>query len=98
MLNAEEQGQIIKANNEAFEELALRWRDPQTGETEPDLGKAVLKMVCEYFSVPGCGCAGDKLHHVISRLQDLALEGDSRNPIELMVGEIPSELRAHLKR
>ena len=98
MLSAEQQEQIIKANNEAFEQLALRWRDPQTGETEPDLGKAVLKIVCEYFSVPGCGSAGDKLHHVISRLQDLALEEDTRNPIELMEGEIPSELRTNLKR
>jgi hypothetical protein len=39
MLNAEQQEQIIKANNEAFEELALRWQDPRTGGTEPDLRK-----------------------------------------------------------
>jgi hypothetical protein len=96
MLNAEQQEQIIKANNQAFEQLALRWREPRTGETEPDLRKAVLKMVCDYFSVPGCG--SDDLHHFISGLQDEALKGDKRDPIELMEGEIPSELRARLKR
>jgi hypothetical protein len=98
MLNAEQQEQIIKANDEAFEELALRWREPKTGDTESDLRKAVLKMVCEYFSVPGCGCSGDDLYHLISGLQDEALEGDKRAPIEPMKGEIPSELRANLKR
>jgi len=96
MLNAEQQEQIIKANNQAFEQLALRWREPRTGETEPDLRKGVLKMVCDYFSVPGCG--SDDLHHFISGLQDEALKGDKRDPIELMEGEIPSELRARLKR
>jgi hypothetical protein len=96
MLNAEQQEQIIKANNQAFEQLALRWREPRTGETGPDLRKAVLKMVCDYFSVPGCG--SDDLHHLISGLQDEALKGDKRDPIELMEGEIRSELRARLKR
>jgi hypothetical protein len=96
MLNAEQQEQIIKANNQAFEQLALRWREPRTGETEPDLRKAVLKMVCDYFSVPGCG--SDDLHHLISGLQDEALKGDKRDPIELMEGEIASELRATLKQ
>ena len=96
MLNAQQQEQIIKANNEAFEELARRWRDPQTGETELDLREAVLKMVCDYFSVPGCG--SDDLYRLISGLQDEALGGDKRDPIELMEGEIPSELRASLKR
>jgi hypothetical protein len=38
---SDEQEKIIKANNEAVEELALRWRDPETGETEPDLRRAV---------------------------------------------------------
>jgi hypothetical protein len=98
MLNADEQERIIKTNNEAFEELALRWREPKTGETESDLRKAVLKMVCDYFSVPGCGCIGDDLYHLVSCLQDEALEGDKRGPIELMEGEIPSVLRANLKR
>ena len=53
-----------------FEALALRWREPRTGETEPDLRKAVLKMVCDYFSVPGCG--SDRLYHLISNLQAAA--------------------------
>jgi hypothetical protein len=96
MLNAEQQEQIIKANKEAFETLALRWRKPETGETEPDLRKAVLKMVCDYFSVPGCG--SDRLYHLISDLQDAAFEGDNRPPVELMEGEIESEVRARLKQ
>jgi len=37
MLNADEQEQIIRANKKAFEQLALSWRKPETGETEPDL-------------------------------------------------------------
>jgi hypothetical protein len=56
MLNAEEQGQIIKANNEAFEELALRWREPKTGETESDLRKAVLRL-CASTSMPPAAAA-----------------------------------------
>jgi hypothetical protein len=96
MLSAEQQEQIIKANNEAFEELALRWREPKTGETERNLRKAVLKTVCDYFSVPGCD--GDDLYHLISGLQDEALEGDTRDPVELMEEEIASELMASLKQ
>jgi hypothetical protein len=72
MLNAEQQQRIIKANNEAFEELARRWRNPESGETEPDLGKALLKMVCDYmtrhcFSVPS-----DKVIDLIYLLHDWA--------------------------
>jgi hypothetical protein len=98
MLSADEQEQIIKANNEAFKELARGWRDPSTGQTEPDLRKAVVKMVCDYFSVPCFGYAGDKLCQLISNLQDAALAGDARDPVDLIEGEIPSELRARLKR
>jgi hypothetical protein len=96
MLSADEQERIIKANNEAFKELALRWRDPGTGETEPDLRKAVVKMVCDFFSVPGCG--GDDLYQLISNMQNAALKGDARDPVELVEGEIESELRASLKQ
>jgi hypothetical protein len=39
MLNADEQEQIIRANKKAFEQPALSWRNPETGETEPDLPK-----------------------------------------------------------
>jgi hypothetical protein len=98
MLNAEQQEQIIKANNQAFEQLALRWREPRTGETGPDLRKAVVKMVCDYFSVPCFGYAGDKLCQLISNLQDAALAGDARDPVDLIEGEIASELRATLKQ
>ena len=58
----------------------------------------MLKVVCDYFSVPSCGCIGDDFYHLISRLQDEALEGNKRDPIELMGGKIVSELRASLKR
>ncbi len=95
MLTAAEQEQIIKANNEAFEELALRWREPKTGETEPDLRKAVLKMVCDYFSVLGFSFAGDDLYSLISRLQKAALGQD--HPLELTEKAISIETRAELK-
>ena len=98
MLSADEQEQIIKANNEAFKELARGWRDRSTGQTEPDLRKAVVKMVCDYFSVPCFGYAGDKLCQLISNLQDAALAGDARDPVDLIEGEIASELRATLKQ
>ena len=57
MLSSDEQEQIIRANKKAFEELALSWRNPETGETEPDLRQAVGKMICEYLAVPGYACA-----------------------------------------
>jgi len=95
-VSANEQERIIKTNNQAFKELALRWRDPQTGETEPDLRKAVVKIVCDFFSVPGCD--GYNLYHLISDLQDAALRGDARDPVELIEGEIASELKARLKQ
>lgn len=98
MLSADEQEQIIKANNEAFKELARGWRDPGTGQTEPDLRKAVVRMVCDYFSVPCFGYAGDELCQLISNLQDAALAGDARDPVDLIEGEIASELRATLKQ
>ena len=59
MLSADEQERIIKTNNQASEELALRWRDPQTGETEPDVKRAIQRMVCSYLSVPCYSCNGD---------------------------------------
>ena len=40
MLNADEQEHIIRANKKAFEQLALSWRNPETGETEPGPGRA----------------------------------------------------------
>jgi len=50
MLGQNEQKQIIRANNQALEELARRWRNPQTGDSEPDVRKAVQIMVSYYFS------------------------------------------------
>jgi hypothetical protein len=55
-------------------------------------------MVCDFFSVPGWGCGGDNLYQLISDLQDAALRGDARDPVELIEGEIASELRASLKQ
>ena len=57
MLSADEQERIIKVNKEAFEQLALSWRNPETGESEPDLRQAVRKVICEYLAVPGCSLA-----------------------------------------
>ena len=95
MLISAEQEQIIKANNEAFEELALRWRNSQTGEREPDLKRAIRQMVCDYFRVPGYY---DHLYRLISGLQNAALEPDGRVPLELTEEDIPTETRTRLKR
>src|SRR5438477_7873805 len=95
MLSPDEQEEIIKGNNQHFNELALRWRDPRTGETEPDLRKAVVKMVCDFFSAPGWG--SDDLYQLISDLQDEALRGDARDPVELSEEEITSQTREKLK-
>jgi hypothetical protein len=92
MSTATEQEQIIKANNEAFEELARKWRNPQTGEREPDLRAAVRQMVCNYFSVHGWT---DPLYSLISRLQKAALEQDDR--LELTEKAISIETRTKLK-
>jgi hypothetical protein len=97
MLSADEQERIIKTNNEAFEELALRWRDPQTGETEPDLKKAVQRMVCSYLSVPCYSCNGDRLYSLICGLQEAAAEEDGRVPVKLTEEDIPAEARKILK-
>jgi len=86
MLTAAEQEQIIKANNEAFEELALKCRNPQTGEREPDLKVAVRQMVCNYFSVRGWT---DPLYSLLSRLQNAALGQD--DPLELTEKTISTE-------
>jgi hypothetical protein len=96
MLTATEQLRIIEANHEAFEELALRWPNPQTGEPESDLKQAVLNMVCDYFNAPGC--ASMKLLKLISDRYDAA-EEDDRLPIELTdENQIPDQVRAVLKR
>jgi len=92
MLTAAEQEQIIKANNEAFEELALKCRNPQTGEREPDLKVAVRQMVCNYFSVRGWT---DPLYSLLSRLQNAALGQD--DPLELTEKTISTETRTELK-
>jgi hypothetical protein len=97
MLTAAEQEQIIKANNEAFEELAVRWRNPQTGETEPDLRVAIRQLVCDYFSVAGCSLAADRLYSLIAGLQNAALKEDARMPIEPTEEDIPSETRIRIK-
>src|ERR1700746_3658581 len=96
MLNREQQ-QIIKANDVAFEELARRWRDPQTGETEPDLKKAVQRMVCSYLSVPCYSCNGDRLYSLICGLQEAAAEEDGRVPVKLTEEDIPGEAKKILK-
>jgi hypothetical protein len=73
MLSEDKQEQIIQANNDAFEELALRCRDPKTGKTEPDLKRAIQRMVLEYFA--RC-CKSDlaELHRLLSGLREAALE------------------------
>jgi hypothetical protein len=94
MLTAAEQEEIVRANREAFEELARKWRNPQTGEREPDLKVALREMVGDYFSVHGC--SGDELYSLISGLQKAALMQDDR--LELTEEEISAEIRASLKR
>jgi hypothetical protein len=37
---------------------------------------------------PTRGCGGDDLYQLISDLQDAALRGDARDPVELIEGEI----------
>jgi hypothetical protein len=97
MLSAASQERIIKTNNQAFEELALRWRDPQTGETEPDVKRAVQRMVCSYLSVPCYSCDRDRLYALICRLQEASAEEDGRVPIKLTEEEIPVEASKILK-
>src|ERR1700739_2551866 len=73
MLSEDKQEQINQANNDAFEELALRCRNPKTGETEPDLKRAIQRMVLDYFAL--C-CKSDlsDLHRLLSGLREAALE------------------------
>jgi len=98
MLSADEQEHIIRANKEAFEQLALSWRNPETGETEPDLRQAVRKMICEYLAVPGYACAGWVLHDLIGSLQGAALDEDYRPEIQPTEEKISDGVRAALKR
>jgi hypothetical protein len=93
MFTATQQEQIIAANREAFEQLARQWRNPQTGECEPDLKVALRQMVCDYFSVHGC--SGGELYGLIASLQKAALEQDFR--LELTEEEISAETRTKLK-
>ncbi len=96
MLSADKQEEIIRANRGAFEELARRWRDPQTGSLRPDLKQAVINMVRDYFGAPGCSTG--QLLELISDLYDAA-EEDDRLPIELTdENQIPDQVRAVLKR
>lgn len=69
MLSSKEQQQIIRENNRALEELARRWRNPETRQTEPDLCRAVLEMVCSYFSTPGFSASDLYLDQCIKYLQ-----------------------------
>jgi hypothetical protein len=81
MLSAKEQKLIIQTNRAAFEALALRWRNPRTGDTERDLYKAVLNMICDYCSVPGCNTSW--VRSTISELLAEANAGDSRQRVSL---------------
>src|SRR5258706_13805905 len=98
MLSAAEQEQIIKANREAFEELARRWRDPQNGSPRPDMKQAIINMVCDYFSAPGY--SSEQLLKLISALYEAAAnEEDGRHLIEFTdENQIPKQARAALKR
>jgi hypothetical protein len=104
MLTADEQLQIIKANREAFEELARQWRDPQTGSRRPDLKEAVINMLRDYFDAPGG--SSEELLQLFSSVYDRAtLEEDKRPPIDQRMplhltdeNQIPDEMRAVLKR
>jgi hypothetical protein len=62
MLNATTQEQIRQTNREACEKAAQTWRDPQTGQGEPNLEKALRRMVCEYFDFP----TGGNLYRVVA--------------------------------
>jgi hypothetical protein len=98
MLSADEQEHIIRANRQAFEQMALSWRNPETGETEPDLRQAARKMICDYLAVPGYCCVGDRLYELIESLQEAALDEDSRPEIQLTEEKISDAVRAALKR
>jgi len=78
MLTAEQQQEIIATNDQALEKLARQWRDPRTGQLEPDLEVAVRQMVCDYFSVPGC--CNDAFERNICELQEAAEEASPHSP------------------
>lgn len=98
MLSADQQEEIIRANRQAFEELARSWRDPKNGSPRPDLKQAIINMVCDYFSAPGYG--SEQLLRLISALYDAAAnEEDERHLIEFTdENQIPKQARAVLKR
>jgi hypothetical protein len=93
MLTATQQEQIIEANRGAFEELALKWRNPQTGKREPNLEAAARQMACDYFSVRCCSIADDKLYNQIASLQRV----EQDDSLELTEEEISTETRTELK-
>jgi hypothetical protein len=94
MKKADQQMQIRLANKAAFEDLALRWRNSMTGETEPDLREALLNMVCDYFT---SAWVHGNLRQVLSDLMDGI--GDWRMPLQLTAeNQISDEARAALKR
>jgi hypothetical protein len=73
MLSQKEQKQIIQTNRAAFEALALRWRNPTTGDTERDLYKAVFDMIADYCTV--CIAPGGNASWVRSTITELLTEG-----------------------
>ncbi len=95
MLNPKEQKQIIQSNRAAFEALALRWRNPKTGDTEFDLGEAVLNMICDYCCPPGSSIS--LLRHEISKWLAEANEEDRQAPLAPTTEQIPSHIRAKFK-
>src|SRR5260221_8291482 len=95
MLNPEEQKQIIQSNRAAFEALALRWRNPKTGDTEFNLGEAVLNMICDYSCPPGSSIS--LLRHEISKWLARENEEERKAPRAAITEDIPSHISAKVK-
>jgi hypothetical protein len=97
MSSAAEQQQIIITNDQAFEELKLLVAQPQIGEVQPDLQKAIRKMGCGFLSVSCYSCTGDDIDRLISGLQNAASKRDHRDQVERTEEAIPSEIREKIK-
>jgi hypothetical protein len=55
---------MTPAQKEQLEALARHWKDPKTGQSEPDLNKALSGLVCDYFGFESRD--GEDLDWVIS--------------------------------
>jgi len=94
ILTAEEQENIIQTTPVEFEQLALLWRNYTPEGAKPDLGKAVLKMICaHYFSEDSLSPPGG-LARIICCLLTKPCEKCGVDPLE----EISNRIREELKK